>query len=534
MRSSGLRALLLSAYEARKLLQGMRRVTAALLFGLLWCAPVSANVGIGWAQNFGTSGGTTAATATTTDSAGNVYLAGTFTSATLAVGTVTLTRIGTTDSFVAKLDSYGRVTWAKNFGGSGAATTAAGVAVDASSNVYVAGQFRTASLTTPALTKIGTVDAFAIKLDSSGTVTWAKNYGGSGATTSFSGIAVDSAIPANVYAAGSFTSANLTTPSLTKLGDSDALVLKLGSTGTTTWAKNYGGTGSYAFANGVAVDTETSANVYVGGGFHYFISGNTAAALTTPALTRIGEIDGLVLKIHTSGTTVWAKNYGGAGASTSVSRVAVDRESPANIYLSGYLQTANLTTPAITRIGTSDGIVFKLDSAGTTTWTKSIGGSGAEANVVGIALDAASPANVYVAGSFSTANLTTPALTKIGDSDGFGVKLNSAGAVAWGKNVGGSGVFTSAGRIAVDSATPPASTSRRIFLAATSPRPRSPRPAAPTGFWLSSRLRKADGGGAQARAAAATRSRSTRAACSSPPMAIPAAATPPGISPPVR
>jgi len=429
-------------------------VSGFLLFALLWCMPASADVGIGWAQNFGTSGGTTAATATATDNSGNVYVVGTFTSATMAVGTVTLTRIGTTDSFVAKLDSYGRVTWAKNFGGAGAATSAAAIAVDASSNVYVAGQFRTANLTTPALTRIGTVDAFAIKLNSSGTVTWAKNYGGSGATASFSGIAVDSAIPANVYPAGSFTSANLTTPALTKLGDSDALVLKLSSTGTTTWAKNYGGAGSYAFANGVAVDTETSANIYVGGGFHYFISGNTAAGLTTPSLTRIGEIDGLVLKIHSAGTTVWAKNYGGAGAFTAVNRVAVDRDSPANIYLTAYLHTANLTTPAISRIGTSDGVVFKLDSAGTTSWTKSIGGSGAEASVTGISTDAASPANVYVGGSFSGANLTTPALTKIGDADGLAAKLDSTGAFVWSKNFGGSGVFNSAAKIAVDTATP--------------------------------------------------------------------------------
>ncbi|MBM3549512.1 MAG: hypothetical protein FJX54_21450 [Alphaproteobacteria bacterium] len=436
MRSSGLRALVL------------------VLFWLLWCMPAFAEVGIGWAQSFGASGGTTTTTATTTDSSGNVYVAGTFTSATLAVGTVTLTRLGTTDSFIAKFDSYGRATWAKNFGGTGAATSAAGIAVDASSNVYVAGQFRTASLTTPGLTKIGTVDAFAIKLDSSGTVTWARNYGGAGATASFTGIAVDTAIPANVYAAGSFTSANLTTPALTKLGDSDALVMKLNSTGATSWSKNYGGTGSYAFANGIAVDAEASANVYVGGGFHYLISGNTAAALTTPALTRIGEIDGLVLKIHTSGTLVWSKNYGGVGASTSINRVAVDRESPANIFLTGYLQTANLTTPAVTRVGTQDGLVFKLDSSGATTWTKSINGTGSEASVVGIALDTASPANVYIGGSFGTSNLTTPALARIGDSDSFGTKLDSTGAVVWAKNLGGTGAFASAGKIAVDSTTP--------------------------------------------------------------------------------
>ncbi|MCX6931910.1 MAG: SBBP repeat-containing protein [Verrucomicrobia bacterium] len=190
-------------------------------------------------------------------------------------------------------------------------------------------------MTTPLLKKLGTRDAFALKLDSSGTTTWAKNYGGGGASVTGSGIAVDGS--GNVYLGGYFSSANLGTPALTKLGTRDAFALKLDSSGTTTWAKNYGGSEASAFGKGIAVDG--SGNIYLGGYFE-------EASLTTPALTRIGTHDGFALKLDNSGTTTWAKNYGGDGAYANLGSIAADRSG--NVFLGGYFQSANLTTPALT------------------------------------------------------------------------------------------------------------------------------------------------------------------------------------------
>ncbi len=79
-----------------------------------------------------------------------------------------------------KLDAgTGAVTWAQNFGGSGAYAFGEALAVDGSGNPYLGGTFQSANLTTPTLTKIGTLDAFVLKLDGgSGAVTWAQNFGG--------------------------------------------------------------------------------------------------------------------------------------------------------------------------------------------------------------------------------------------------------------------------------------------------------------------------------------------------------------------
>src|SRR6185369_16836300 len=206
------------------------------------------------------------------------------------------TKIGTQDAFAIKLDASGTTVWAKNFGGSGASAFGYGIAVDGSSNAYLVGFFQTANLTTPALTKIGSQDAFAIKLDASGTTTWAKSFGGSGASTLCQSVAVDG--NGRVYLGGYFSNANLTTPALTKIGTQDAFALKLDASGATVWAKNFGGSLASAYGMGIAVDG--SGSVYLGGFFQ-------TANLTIPAMTKIGIDDAFAIKLDVNGTTTWAK-----------------------------------------------------------------------------------------------------------------------------------------------------------------------------------------------------------------------------------
>ena len=389
-----------------------------------------------WAENFGgLTGASVYNQATATDAAGNTYIAGYFDGATLTLGSITLTRIGTKDAFVAKIDPSGTVLWAKNFGGSGAEAYGWGISVDGSGNVYLGGNFQYGNLTTPALAKVGNSDAFALKLDSTGATTWAKNFGGSGAIVFAKGIAVDGS--GNVYIEGDFTGANLTTPVLTAIGTRDVFALKLSSSGDTTWARNFGGSGAYAYGQGIRVDG--SGNVYLGGCFN-------TANLTTPALAKIGSQDAFALKLDSTGAITWARNFGGSGASAFGNAIAVDGSG--NIYLGGYIQGTNLTTPALTKIGTSDAFALKLDSSGATTWARNFGGSGASTYGQGIAVDGSG--NVYLEGYFQSANLTTPALTKIGTSDAFTLKLDSAGTTSWAKNFGGSGAYAYGYNIAVD------------------------------------------------------------------------------------
>ncbi|MBK8739420.1 MAG: SBBP repeat-containing protein [Betaproteobacteria bacterium] len=375
-----------------------------------------------WAREYGglNPGGYAAIDATALDATGQTYVAGTFNGATITLGSVTLTRIGDYDVLVAKLDMDGNVIWARNFGGVGAYAYGQSVAVDGAGNVFLGGVFEDASLTTPALARIGRGDAFVIKLDATGATIWAKNFGGSGAFVYAQSVATDGV--GNVYLGGYFGSANLTAPALTKIGYTDTFVVKLDMTGATTWARNFGGIGASTFGQSFAPDSAGS--IYLSGAFG-------GADLTTPALTRIGSQDAFVVKLDATGTATWAQNFGGNGASAAFHGLAVDGDG--NAYVGGWFGNADLTTPALVRIGSYDAFAVKVDAAGTIAWARTFGGSGATAVARSIALDGAG--SVYLGGYFDNASLATPAMARIGAQDAFAIKLNGGGTTTWSRNL---------------------------------------------------------------------------------------------------
>jgi uncharacterized protein (TIGR03437 family) len=149
-------------------------------------------------------------------------------------GVVSLISAGGEDAFVSKLNSQGAFVWARRIGGADLQVGAA-VAVDGSSNVYIAGLFRETTDFDPGaavfhLTAAGEDDAFVAKLTGSGNFVWARGMGGSLAEFG-EGIAVNGG---NVYASGRFRGAGDFDPSagvlnLTSAGEDDAFLLQLTS-----------------------------------------------------------------------------------------------------------------------------------------------------------------------------------------------------------------------------------------------------------------------------------------------------------------
>ena len=96
---------------------------------------------------------TLAGTAGDNGSTDGIGITGYFEARSFPIGGVTLTKIGVQDAWVPKLDSTPSVVWAKNFGGSGARTQGSGISVDPVGKVYLGGFFSSANLKAPALTK---------------------------------------------------------------------------------------------------------------------------------------------------------------------------------------------------------------------------------------------------------------------------------------------------------------------------------------------------------------------------------------------
>jgi hypothetical protein len=337
-------------------------------------------------QQFGTPG-YDYTSGVTTDSSGNVYVAG-YTFGAFD-GT---TNAGGSDAFIAKYDSSGNQMGIKQFGTASDAIVS-GVATDSSGNIYVAGS------TTDAFdgsTNAGSSDAFIVKYDSSGNQTWVMQL----ATTSYdtiSGVTTDSS--GNVYVAGSTAGALYGT---TNAGGRDAFIVKYDSSGNQTWVMQLATT-SYDAASGVT--TDSSGNVYVAGSTTGAFDGSTNA----------GGSDAFIAKYDSSGNQMGIKQF---GTTTYDAASGVTTDSSGNVYVAGS------TTGAFdgsTNAGGSDAFIAKYDSSGNQTWVMQFGTASDEI-VSGVATD--SSGNVYVTGSTAGALYGT---TNAGRRDAFIAKYDSSG-----------------------------------------------------------------------------------------------------------
>ena len=412
-----------------------------------------------FALNFGSTG-SDEGKAVTTDSAGDVYVAGVF-SGTVdfdpTATTASLTSAGNTDVFVAKYSFTGGLLWARNLGGTGL-DQGGGIVVDNGGNVYTTGFFSGTADFDPGagtqnLTSAGDWDVFVSKLDANGNFLWAKRFGGSGTEQGF-GVALDAS--GNVYTTGEFSGTadfdpGAGTQNLTSAGEGDVFVSKLDAAGNFLWAKAMGGT-NFDSAKAVAVDG--AGNVYTTG---YFVG--TADFDPGPATqnrTSAGGREVFVSKLDPAGNFLWAKAMGGSSTDTGQG-VAVD--GAGNVYATGqFLGTADFDPGAgtfyLTSAGSEDIFVSKLDAAGNFLWAKAIGATGAD-DANSVAVDSAG--NVYTTGAFRDTvdfdpGAGTSNLTSAGSSfDVFLSKLDPAGNFLWAKAMGGSSIDTGQG-VAVDGA----------------------------------------------------------------------------------
>lgn len=179
----------------------------------------------------------------------------------------------TTDLWILKLDPDGNVTWEKTYGTS---TTSIVRSIQQTSDegYIVAGRTQLSPENNP--------DAWVLKLDSVGDVSWQKVYGGD----SFDGANSIQQTSDNGYIMVVYTSSF-------GVRASDMWILKLENDGDISWQKTYGGDGDdYP----VSVQ-QTSDEGFIVGGW-------------TTSLNSEGR-DCWVLKLDTTGTLSWHKRYGG-------------------------------------------------------------------------------------------------------------------------------------------------------------------------------------------------------------------------------
>jgi hypothetical protein len=237
-----------------------------------------------WSKRFGGSGNDTGM-AISTDSAGNVYIIGSF-EQTIDFGGGSLTSSGMRDIFVAKFSATGAFVWAKKFGSTGD-DVGYGLTVDSAGDVVISGKIQNSvSFGGTALTSAGGDDIFLAKLSgANGSHVWSKSFGNTSGDVSLS-VAVDAG--RNVYMTGYFTgSVNLGGALLSGSG-LDVFVAKYDSAGTHQWSKRFGG-----------FDTQISNSVAVNSTGEVSVTGYFANSIDfgTGPMTGLGSYDAFLASI---------------------------------------------------------------------------------------------------------------------------------------------------------------------------------------------------------------------------------------------
>lgn len=194
------------------------------------------------------------------DASSNIYVAGDF-SDSLCVNGQTYHGYGLADSFVLKYNPAGELQWAQSFG-SPAEDVALSIAADAEGNSYITGYFvDTITIQNQSVTSNGAWDVYVLKLDPLGNLIWLNSFGGTMSDIGY-GLALSSS--GKVFVAGWF-SGSVSFPdgsSMVSAGGSDIFCYALDTQGNFIWSQR-AGTAGVEYAYEVSADDE--GNAYVTG-----------------------------------------------------------------------------------------------------------------------------------------------------------------------------------------------------------------------------------------------------------------------------
>lgn len=379
------------------------------------------------------------ARATTADLNNNVYVAGTFSSSTLYLGTANLTNGGTNNVFLAKYDPNGNILWARTAVGNALLqASASAVTTDPSGNAYITGWFGTPSITFGSFTLFssnGSEDVFIVKYDPNGNVLWAKNIHGS---KNESGHAIH--VSGNgVYITGLFASDTINIGSTTLIKNTvnvfstDAFIAKYDLNGNPLWAKSIKGD---KYDESYAIRTDINNNVFVAGHFNSpLLSFGTFTLTNSESSSSLYNV--FIAKYDMSGNFLWAKNSN--GTSDRVTAIATDASG--NACITGYFSGDTISFGnfnLINNSGTNDLFIVKYSGLGTVLWAKKAGGIKSDISL-GITSDASG--NFLVTGPFASDTAYFETMTLLNDtswitSDIFVAKYNASGNIVWVKKTG--------------------------------------------------------------------------------------------------
>ncbi|MBL0342845.1 MAG: T9SS type A sorting domain-containing protein [Bacteroidetes bacterium] len=323
--------------------------------------------------------------------------------------------------YIVKTDSSGNQEWMRTYGGTATDNAHAVLALN-EGGFLIGGE--TQSDDGDVTGFHGQTDGWLIKLDGLGNIIWKKCLGGTSNDYIWSMLQ----LPGGNYLVAATTSSYNGDLTGLPVGNQSLWLIEIDTSGTIVNNTLHNGAGTLSYSLKHTND----------GG--YVLTGNSGAP-GGMVITNYGSSDLAVVKLDSSLTLQWCKNYGGSAYDKGVSVIntsdnnylVVGKTSSNDVYVNG-------------NHGWADFWVVKLDSSGDFVWQKCLGGNANENELFGVYETA--EGNYLIAG---LAGSTNGDITHPYDGVDFWIaSLDTAGSVLWDKSLGG-GKSESAGAFMLSS-----------------------------------------------------------------------------------
>ena len=397
-----------------------------LLTGLPWAT--DAPTVTSWVSHIGTGAGDVFVTSMAPTADGGVIATGRF-EGTASFDDVTLTSAGSFDGVTLRLDGTGEVVWASHTGTGSDGIFLTSMTPAADGGVIVTGSFEgTANFGGTTLTSAGSRDGVTLKVDEAGEVAWVSQTG----TGSDSIVLTSNALAADggAIVTGVFKgTARFGETTLTSEGNSDGVALKLDRTGQIIWVSHSGAGPGHNRLQAAAATTDGGA----------IITGSFVRTARFGEVSLDGDfnLNGVTLKLDSSGDTVWATHIRPVGDPTNTFlRSAVTVTADGGAIITGDFDGAvEIEGTTLSSGGNFDSVTFKLDNTGEVVWISHIGTGPGE--VVIWPAKAAPDGGALATGSFEgMATFGAVTLAGAGGHDGTTLKFDQAGRVVWATHTG--------------------------------------------------------------------------------------------------
>ena len=301
-------------------------------------------------------------------------------------------------------------------------TNGAGIthAVDKAGNVLLAGGFRgTLDLGNGPFSSQGETDVLVVKLASDGSTAWSKRFGDAEDQAAVS-VATDG--DGNVIMAGfAHGTVDFGGGALTASESGEGFLVKLDPAGNHLWSRLLGS--GFASSHGAAGTLGVSADA--GGGL--LISGRVDGELDLEGMTQtLADGSSFVARLDGDGNLLWQKSFGSA-------EIAAKLNGKGEVALSGrFSETFSLGgagSPLIADDSTWTNVVARLDAQGNEAYKLKFGGGADAATLVDSVIDESG--NVVIVGASSETTPFVLGAALVGANQEFIIKLDPAGLVAY-------------------------------------------------------------------------------------------------------